>query len=81
MKKIFAAVLCCALMLPTIPAFADTQFENVARNTAVTLTTGTNSYSNTARINDGNKDDDGASYSGTGERVLYINLGGMYSPL
>ncbi len=79
MKKIFAAVLCCALMLPTIPAFADTQFENVARNTAVTLTTGTNSYSNTARINDGNKDDDGASYSGTGERVLYINLGGMYN--
>lgn len=79
MKKIFAAVLCCALMLPTIPAFADTQLENVARNTAVTLTTGTSSYNNITRINDGNKDGDGASYNGTGERVLYINLGGMYN--
>lgn len=79
MKKIFAAVLCCALMLPTIPAFADTQLENVARNTAVTLTTGTASYNNITRINDGNKDGDGASYSGTGVRVLYINLGGMYN--
>lgn len=82
MKKLIAALLSCALILPSVPAFAeDKQPVNVARNTAVALKTKTqtNTYSNMVKINDGITSDDGASFYGSGERVLYIDLGALYN--
>lgn len=81
MKKIFAAVLCCALMLPTIPAFADTQLENVARNTAASVTCNQSSDKRIDALIDGRMDNNEytASYNGKGARIYTLNLGGMYN--